>query len=273
MLLANLSVRSRHEVEIAKALGAENLCYKARGPNLNKSLVLVAFTNRSGSNLLTDYLRQTGKIGGLTEGLNFDSALRHFKAHNLTSMPQYIAHLVKQQCKHHAVFGLKASSELLATVLRWNLLSMFPSVKVVHIIRNDAVSQAVSLSIADQTKKWTSRQVANGVEPVLNVPQIEKIISNQREANLRIELICRAHRLDRFPLSYERVCASPDQTVRDVMSFLGFDQNWKLNPPAIEKQADDVNAAFVSAFDDAARDAIGAQPKKKQFSGLFKWLR
>ncbi|TKW65776.1 MAG: hypothetical protein DI616_12910 [Paracoccus denitrificans] len=42
--------------------------------------------------------------------------------------------------------------------LTWNILSMFRGAKIINIERNDAVDQAVSMSIAKQTKSWSSEQ-------------------------------------------------------------------------------------------------------------------
>tara|TARA_B110000503_G_C6824913_1_gene280420 strand:+ start:275 stop:487 length:213 start_codon:yes stop_codon:yes gene_type:complete len=48
-------------------------------PLFDKPLVILAFTNRCGSDLFFEYLRNTGVIGGLFEATNEDRVIRRSK--------------------------------------------------------------------------------------------------------------------------------------------------------------------------------------------------
>lgn len=87
------SEQGPHELTIC-SLFPQAFAWTGSSPVFSKPLYILAFTNRSGSNSLADYLRQTGKFRGFGEGLNGDEVERNVRRDpTINSFPDYIARL------------------------------------------------------------------------------------------------------------------------------------------------------------------------------------
>ena len=115
-----LSRPGGHERRL-RALYGEDAAYLETGPVFDKPLVIVGFTNRSGSNLLVDYVRQAGRANGGGEYLNGDVLETLHAQHGFKRFPGYLLFLYKTQCKPGQSLMLKASWDQLAMLVRLNI--------------------------------------------------------------------------------------------------------------------------------------------------------
>nr|WP_240989577.1 Stf0 family sulfotransferase [Salipiger mangrovisoli] len=252
-----LSRPGGHERRLREIYGDE-AAYRGIGPVFDKPLVIVGFTNRSGSNLLVDYVRQAGRANGGGEYLNHDVLEAKQEEHGFKCFPDYLRHLQKTQCKPGQSLMLKASWDQLAMLVRLNVPAMFPAVTVLHTHRNDLLAQAVSYSIALQTGRWTSLQDKSEVEPDFEFDKILSAIESFQKANLLIDLICRTHGFLRFQISYEIETRSPEAVGR-MLRRAGLAQpDWQPGPPKLKKQRDARNAAFETRFLEQFRGVCGS---------------
>ena len=220
--------------------------WRGREPLFPNPLYLLAFTNRSGSNLLADYLRQTGEFRGFGEGLNWDTVQRSLDRHPVTSFPDYVARLAGP-VNAPGRWGIKASWEQIIMLKRANIFAMFPGVQVIHSVREDLVGQAVSHWIAHQTNQWTSAQRGSGVTPEYAGDRIEHILMDVVRSNGFIDLICRAFDLPRHVVVYERLQADPAAEMGRLAQALSLElEGWQPGTPRISRQRDETNAAFRS---------------------------
>ncbi len=257
--LKALRSASRHESTIKRQFGGD-VRFAGEKPIFSKPLILMAFTNRCGSHLLAEFFRQTGQLAGFGEFLNHDVVANQSAEHGYASFPDYIAGLEARLCPKGQGFGLKASHDQLAMLLRWNIPAMFPGVRMVHIFREDALAQAVSLSIARQTEQWTIHQQSNGTQATFQRQQIETIIESNEAANTTFRLVAQAAAIPRMQISYEQLVNDPGTYVRRLFAFCGVDApGWVPRAPNVRKQAGAQNAAFAQAYRDLVKAEL-SQP-------------
>ncbi|AWI86745.1 hypothetical protein CEW88_23565 (plasmid) [Alloyangia pacifica] len=254
--LETLSRPGGHERRL-RALYGEDAAYLETGPVFDKPLVIVGFTNRSGSNLLVDYVRQAGRANGGGEYLNGDVLETLHAQHGFKRFPGYLLFLYKTQCKPGQSLMLKASWDQLAMLVRLNIPAMFPSVTVLHTQRGDLLAQAVSYSIALQTGRWTSLQGESEVEPTFEFDKILRAMEGFQRSNLLIDLICRTHGFPRIPIGYEQDTHDP-AAVGGLLQQAGLAApGWQPGPPKLKKQRDGRNAEFEARFLEECRGAFG----------------
>lgn len=226
--------------------------------HLDCPLTVMAFTNRCGSNLLADYLLQTGRFGGFGEALNLPVAQAFRDRQGTRSLPGYLGALAETHlCNRERSLGVKASADQLAMLIRHGIPRMFAGFRVVHIWRQDLVGQAVSFAIADQTKSWTSRQEPTGRSDgriAVAPAQIEQMIQAIQQQNNRIAAILATLGIGGPTVSYEELTANPAQAMRRVCTMLGVELGaWEPRAPRIEKQADALNERLVAEYRALAR--------------------
>lgn len=254
--LKALRTPGRHETTTAK-LFKGRVAFDGAAPVFDKPLIIMAFTNRCGSHLLGDFLRQTKKLAGFGEFLNHDIVARQTAEHGFTSFPEFITGLERRFCPEGQGFGLKASYDQMAMLMRWNIPAMFRNCKVLHITRQDTIAQAVSYSIAQQTQAWTIHQKTNGKRPVFDPKGIEAYIAATEKANETIRLLSNAAGFPRAMVTYEQICNDPNTHVGRVLPFCGVKLgDWVAHPPGVKKQGDGLNKEFVAAFHDLIRGAV-----------------
>lgn len=267
-LVKTLAAPGLHERQLRGLFGGR-LRNQGTTPIFPRPLIVVAFTNRSGSNLVCDYITQTGRVGGAGEFLNHDVVAKRCAAagSKITSLPDYISLL------HHTLAGpgrslaLKASWDQLAMLLRHNIPAMFAGMIVLHCTRVDTLAQAVSYAIALRSGEWM--QPRQGARPPrspqdpgdIPLSQIEAQIDTLHRANLLIRLLCDAHGAQRWEIGYERLCQDKGVHLARVLHAAGLvPPDWMPGAPHLEQQAGPLNQSVTSAFLHTLRTALGADP-------------
>lgn len=245
-LLDHLSQTGPHQEQIEKIF-KQNMCWKGTSPVIPYPLIVLAFTNRSGSNLLAEMIKSTGKLIGLGEALNADTVRTRALNWNIQSFPDYFHELSK---RHKLPFGVKASWDQLLMLLRCNIPAMYTGLQVIHIHRYDVVSQGISLQIAWQTKKWTSlTTVKEDIFPRYDAHSITSQISATQIAESMFPLIFEAFEINVHHLSYETLTREPGRSVRAAMKAIGYPvRDWIPTTPKLQKQANIINDEFRESY-------------------------
>lgn len=228
-----------------------NTAFSGTEPVFDAPLHVLAFTNRSGSHLLGEYLTAHPGLRGFGEVLNHPVVANQTAAFGIDSFPDYISRLAKPvAAKPLAAFGVKASWDQLNMLFRWRIDKMFASVKIVHICRQDIIGQAISYMIATQTNQWTSRQQADPeAVPTYDFDALCNHLHLFSLANDSIVVTSKAHDLPYHQVFYEDLVARPQETVADVIRFAGLEMgNYALPVPKLEKQASDLSNQFRKQF-------------------------
>lgn len=255
-ILDILSKPGIHEAEVSKYFPF-NLPFSAEIPVFNNPLTIMAFTNRCGSNLLADYLNQTSKIGGFHESLNHDTIRRMSINERIDKFSDYITYIFNKFSVDGRL-GVKASWDQITMLSRSGILEMFPAVNIIHIKRSDVVSQAVSHWIAHQTKKWTSAQKGDAIDPVYDFKSIDSIVSSINNSNSIIPILSNVIGSNFVDIAYEDLVRDPYKSVASVGRSLSLDlSDWTPINPKINRQADEINNEFIFKYNSELRRVIG----------------
>jgi len=238
-----------HGSGIARHFGAAAFIDSEADP-IDVPLVILAFFNRSGSNLLAAALRDSGAYRGFRELLNHQNVITAAEKYDLKNFEAYIRHISAQARAAGVPFGIKASPEQIGMLHHFGVLRLFPRVDVLHIERDDVLGQAISYCIADDTKRWSSLHKAPPeAEPAYDGERIRAVMREAALAGLRVRLVCETLGLNRIPVSYEELAADTPATVRRISAALDVPlQGHTLKPPALRKQAGATNALFRQRF-------------------------
>jgi LPS sulfotransferase NodH len=257
-LLETVATPGAHERSLREMFG-DRMGFDGTSPVFAQPLMLIAFTNRSGSNLVCDYVAQSGQVGGAGEFLNHDvvASQRAKAGSEIASLPDYIVYLHQTLVGPKRMLALKASWDQLAMLLRHNILAMFQNVIVLHCVRVDTLQQAVSYAIALRSGRWT--QLRQDGQPDTDGPElaeahipleeIEAQMDTLHRANLLIRLLCEAHGLKRWEVGYERLCNDKGAHLVHILQASGLvPPEWKPGAPNLERQAGPLNLELSAAL-------------------------
>ena len=224
---------------------------------------VVCAVARSGSNLLTDALRETGRAG---QPKQFFSELfqagygAKYGLDPVNDYARYVRGVIDATASSNGVFGFKLmgwSLEGFLARLRGTgqfasadstdlnvLRSAFPRLQFIRIIRRDKLRQAISKARAMQTGLW---KLADGKNAVSEAHFDRDLISQcLREGE--IEQAAWDRFFDNFPaaplmIEYEQLSRDYERTVRTVLNFLGIalQRGSKIGEPITVKQSDAIS--------------------------------
>lgn len=241
MIFKTISQECSHEKILRKLFRAR--CTYDGPVVFDAPLMLIGFTNRCGSNLLAGYLRAASGAAGFQEQLNHDVVTKVAREQGIDSFADYIRHVSKRAARH----GFKAGVEQVAMLHRLGIARMYPSVRVLHITRRDTLAQAVSFSIADQTKQWASWQPRRS-EPRYDRADIDRRLDWIALQNEAMRVASRIYGFAYGQITYENLVRSPPEAVTRAATFFGLEPPETLPKPGLTRQADAVNADFIDRY-------------------------
>ena len=184
----------------------------------------MVFMNRSGSSMIGEYMRATGKFSGFGEPLNHELVLSRAKKHNSESFPDYFRWLMKEIRQEGTLFGLKASLEQVVMLFRANVIpTYFADVRWAVVRRRDILSQAISLTVAQQTQQWHSVENSNGREPQYDYHSIKENMDIISQAYSSTMTLLASLGIEPLHLVYEDFIADPIEQTRRFASHMGVD--------------------------------------------------
>ena len=255
-LLNVLMARDEHETKIADLLN-NNVYFASRGEPPLGRLVIMLFTNRSGSNLLAEYLTSSGEIIGFEESLNWDEVKRAVDIHAISSFTDYMTRLYLHKAATGNLVAIKASLDQFLMLYRWGYFIMFNPLTVIHVTRDDVVSQAVSFSIASQSGQWTS-EMEGKFEPTYNFNEIAYFANRIVLQNSLATLVLSAANIHSLPVKYENIIAEPLAATNSVLSYLGLSTLKEIKAQTrLQKQATHLNDVFRARFEEELLSVIG----------------
>lgn len=242
-----------HQREI-EAMFEGRVAFDGSEPVIGGALVVIAFTNRSGSNLLAEYIRICGSVNPLHEPLNAPRVRKMRLDSQARTFPAHVSWLAGKGFCGASTYLVKASWEQILMLLRWRIDRMFTSLRIIHIERLDVLAQAVSFSIAAQTGRWTSEQPGNGASPHYDRADILKRLEFIRLGNGMIRQMCSVLEIDTIRVTYEDLLDRPVAEVQRVHDWMGVPfGTFDIGHAGLERQATERNSAFVARFRAEAR--------------------
>jgi LPS sulfotransferase NodH len=216
---------TRHEVKLREYFAEFEV--PADTEALNKPVCIMLFTNRSGSSLVSEHMRTTHQFAGFGEPLNSRWIIDRCERENLTSFTDYLRWQTGRHYRRKpgALLGMKASYGQAMMLMRSRAIPVFfDDVRWVVIEREDLLSQAVSFSIADQTKQWRSFDGGNAVDPVYNYQSIRRRLQGFALSNIANNMFCTVFDIRPYRIVYEEFARDPVAGARALAGYLGVDE-------------------------------------------------
>lgn len=252
--IKSISEPQIHEIRISEFFGG-NVRFYRQEPVFDSPVALLLFANRSGSNLLAEHLLASGRFSSLQETLNFENVEDVAGRHGIGSFPEYLQAIAAHNIRGN-IFGTKCSLDQLMMLLRWNILSMFSGAKIINIERHDIVSQAVSMSIALQTKSWSS-DVSPTTRALYDFDEIKQYFNAFASDIVKRKMMIDVLEFEARTFEYEQVVSEPFTVVSECCKLFGVLPPDRL--PAhtqLKKQGGDLNREFSARFRQEIRQGL-----------------
>jgi LPS sulfotransferase NodH len=209
-----------------------NLSAALRRASERPTRFVVLSQPRTGSSLLCGSIRWHPQIlmhGELLNPYYGDDLPREGAARFRTAMA--VTTHAAVGCKLHACQPNPDCAEWEAA---WEELFADPTIKVVHLTRQDTLAQLASWKIADQLDRWGD-QVDVAERPVIRIDSAELNWFRRWNAMAYRVRLARLRRHPFLPVTYEELRDRWQSTVNDVLRFVGVEP-MPLDPCAVQNE-------------------------------------
>lgn len=205
-----------------------------------KCVYLVCFTNRCGSNFVAQSMASDGSLKQPGEKLNFDGVVNWSKKLGFTCLEEYFSWLVQTQTSPPGVMGCKASIGQLLLLHEHGILEKIGrKLKVIHVVREDVIDQAVSLFIAGRTRQWTIQQAARDADVDASPRDIMRIAHLIAQQNAMFSVAFRLFGITPLTVGYDAFVRDPRAGISEIGRFIGVPSlAYKQERLTYKKQAD-----------------------------------
>ena len=241
------------------------LFHKLRHP---RRCYVVCTIPRSGSNLLTDGLRDTRRAGVPKQFFLPKAEPRYTAEVGIDPTADYAAYvrtIVNTKITRNEVFGFKLMSwyldDFLARLRAAHgfensrdlelLRSAFPRLRFVRITRLHKLRQALSTARALQTGLWKVQEGKSILrEPEFDPDLIEQSLHEAERQDKLWDDFFRRIGIKPFEVEYEKLCHDYESTIRAVLKFLRIKlpAGARVGPPATTRQSDEISRLWEERF-------------------------
>jgi trehalose 2-sulfotransferase len=243
------------------------LFHKLRHP---RRCYVVCTIPRSGSNLLTDGLRDTRHAGMPKQFFLPKGQSRYAAELGLDAAADYATYVrgvVNSKTTHNEVFGFKLMSWYLDDFLKRLrethgfgnsatsdlelLRKAFPHLSFVRIVRRHKLRQALSTARALQTGLWKVQKGKTTLrEPEFDPDLIEQSLHEAERQEKIWDDFFRRIGVKPFNVEYEELCQNYEAAIRAAMSFLKikFPASAPVGPPVTTRQSDEMSQMWEERF-------------------------
>jgi LPS sulfotransferase NodH len=243
--------RNRHEREIAKLYGVQMRPLPGQ-PHTERLIVILTFTNRSGSNFLCNCLSATGKFEDAGEAFNWEIVANRSARRGISSFSDYCLHHVGNigDPRKHVV--VKAGIRQLVMLWKHGIVGpegLFRNTKYVRIERRDLLAQAVSYSIAFQTRQFNSLQGKKELMPEFDARDIQKRLAAIVQQNAMATEFFSSLNLPVLRVVYETLLSNRSRVLDRLTEFLGLEALLVDEAEiTLERQRTEINEQFEIRF-------------------------
>ena len=219
---------------------------------------IMLFTNRSGSNVLGEYLRATHQFSGFVEALNYRRVIKYSQQNELNSFFDYLRWQVSRLSEGEKVTGIKASVDQAEMLFQCKAIpGYFDKVHWLMVQRDDTLAQAISFSIAAQTRQWTSNDTPTSADPVYNFEDIKRRIEMLCDEQAQLNAFCAMRGIAPIRATYEEFTADSKGSVLSIAGQMGIeglslDESLLTLRPQSDGRNEEFRARFIEDY--AARN-------------------
>jgi LPS sulfotransferase NodH len=227
---------------------------------------LILTTPRSGSNYLCTLLVRDLEIDISQETFNPD--FKQFKKYlDDSDNGSSISNFLETSFPEDKLIVPKILFSQLNYIRQFSDFSDIFRRKIIYLRRNDVISQSISLYIAFQTSKWTSKAASTGSSHAENdcdfalkydFSEIANLINRINYFNSSILYLLSTYCSDFISVSYEDILSDEFYTLDNISEFLSVKRRDGLsdNTSHCIKQGGDINRQFHERFISDQREHI-----------------
>lgn len=152
--------------------------------------------------------------------------------------------IMSRRTSPNGVFGIKVHHYHLKAFGSFSsLLHLLPDPYFVFISRQDVVSQAVSMAIAEQTGNWITGQVTNPKLPVYNFDQINFAMRRIIKQNAAWKYTLAGNGCRYLEVSFEKLRLDTRSAIQEIADFMQVELDPKSIPdsPITKRQSKELN--------------------------------
>jgi LPS sulfotransferase NodH len=210
------------EIEAAFQMNSEEGTARLRSSLSGVQVVFLCFTNRVGSNYLTDLLNMTGYgIRVAEEDFNSSTAAAAAQRHAFKSYDSYLDHIVRATKRNDTCIWKIGPAQLLWMANRGFISDFFPDSKYLLLRRRDKLAQAVSLFAANTTGKYISDGSTTDDALKFDKAEIARDLLQCCVGEAHLAYFYALHSIQPYELWYEDMIADPKACVAGISAWLG----------------------------------------------------
>jgi LPS sulfotransferase NodH len=244
--------------------------------NHNKStnkVLIICSTPRCGSHMLGHALFETKQFGFPLEYTNPANLAEWCKRLNTNSLESTIAKLQEIRTSENGVFSIKVHySHIEQFGSLDNVRSMFPHAYFVILSRKEALKQAISLVIANQTGVWIDGQKEIASKANYDSSAIEEALKGiiQDTASWRYDLSLRGCNF--IEMNFDDVKEDLELSISKIADFMEIKIDKAKIPltPTTKKQGANINNQWMKRFINEADGINGVFRNVSKRFNLFK---
>jgi hypothetical protein len=192
-----------------------------------RDLIFICFTNRSGSNTISEDISHSFEYQPLGEILSPVQVLKKSKINGYKSYEEYLHFTLKKYAGQKLL--IKISVDQLIFLHKYKFLNnFFNNPKYIHVSRRDLLSQAISYYIAINTLQWNVSQKPKAPIPPFNLEKIINLTQNFSFQNSKFAAFFCLCSIKPFQISYENYLKNSEIIFERLSGFLKIQNFQKI---------------------------------------------
>ena len=243
-------LQSLHNIHMVKARALFDATRIDAAEPSDKKLLFICFTNRSGSNYLSEAIASSGDLNRAGEYFNADTMENQTRRLHLTSFGDYMHFL-----RRRAGFRGRLCSKIAVTQFAMlNYYGVFDQAecdpRFLFIERRDLLDQAISWQIAAQTLRWrtSDKGVASIESLVLSNKDISARVDSIARQNYLWKLVFATNKIPFFHVIYEDLVAAPLSTLEKIAAWLDINKTFDFGKIELRRQRGRINEEWFSKY-------------------------
>ncbi|WP_374449040.1 Stf0 family sulfotransferase [Stella sp.] len=236
---------------------AEYDCAEWSGP---ARTYVICSTPRSGSTLLAELFRATGRLGSPAEYFNKASLMPRMarrlgalSPEGMLDLPAYLRALIRWRTSPNGIFGVKVHFQDLRPLLHLEAVGrLLRTSRLIWIRRRDVLAQAISLEIAERTGRWNRvrDRVDEPIPLAWSHTSVERRVGALLEEDREWQMLFEANGLTAHRIDHEDLIADCEAVAGAAARHAGLADppSFSLPDAPVGSQRTELNARWRASY-------------------------